>query len=466
MNERRNFIKKITAGTLGSLVLPSIVPSSVFGATSPANLINLGIIGTGRIARSRNIPGLLKMDQARIVAACDLDTNRLQDGKKMIEDHYSQKFNKPYQGVSIYKDYRELLNQKDIDAVVICTPDHWHAKIAIDAVYSGKDVYLEKPMSLTIEEGRQISDAVNKTGRIFQIGSQYRSTEAYRVGCELVRNGRIGELKTVDVRMPVDPSGGNPAPMPVPKNLDYDMWLGSTPEVYYTEDRVHPQVGYGRPGWLRCEQFGAGMITGWGAHLFDVAHWGMDTEYTGPVEIFSEAKFPAEGLWNVHGSFNSKMLYANGIVMTAGEESKEMPSGIMFKGTEGWLFIAVGGLPVTSSDPVATRLGKTLLASDVSILSTEIKANEIHLYESEDHHKNWLDSIRTRQRAASTAEIAHRTCTVCLLQHISMKLKRKLTWDPQQEQFLQDEEADSMIARVQRHPYETDTSVPISKGKE
>lgn len=457
---RRNFLLTST-GLLGSLGLssatfPSIVPASVLGAQSPGNFINIGVIGAGRIARSRNIPGLINnSDLCRIIAVSDLDSNRMNDGKKLIEDSYTKKLGKPYRGVATYENYQDLLNNKDIDAVIICTPDHWHAKITIDAVYAGKDVYLEKPLSLTIEEGRKISDAVNRTGRIFQVGSQYRSIEDYRIGCEMIRNGRIGKVQRVDVRMPVDPSGGNVTQMLVPSNLNYDMWLGSTSEVYYTEDRVHPQKGYGRPGWLRCEQFGSGMITGWGAHLFDIVQWGLDTEYTGPVEIFSEAQFPNDGLWNVHGDFSSEMRYANAVVLTSGKESAEAPSGIKFFGSDGWLFIAVGGQPVTASDPTAIRLGKTLSASSAKVL-TPVKDEELHLYVSHDHHTNWLESIRSRLRAASTAEIAHRTCTVCLLQHISMKLKRKLNWDPKLEKFINDEEANAMISRPQRKPFNID----------
>ncbi len=454
MQDRRNFLRTVSAGVTGSLVLPVVVPASLWGPSSPGNEIRIGVIGTGRIARSRNIPGVLKQKGARIVAVCDLDSNRLSDAKKLVDDFYTKQSGKNYSGTLKYDQYGDLLANREVDAVVVCTPDHWHAKIAIDAVYAGKDVYLEKPMSLTIEEGRRISDAVNRTGRVFQIGSQYRSMEAYRHGCELVRNGRIGALQKVDVRMPVDPAGGRQEIMPVPSSLNYDMWLGSTPEIFYTEDRVHPLSGYGRPGWLRCEQFGAGMITGWGAHLFDVAHWGMDTEHTGPVEISSTAQFPTEGLWNVHGDFSSEMVYPNGVVLTAGQESKEHPSGVMFSGSEGWLFISVGGLPVTSSDPVAIRFGKNLRASDERILSSEISDDETRLIVSNDHHTNWLDAIRTRSRAASTAEIAHRTCTVCLLQHISMKLGRKLQWNPMAEKFVNDPEADGMIARPQRHPYE------------
>jgi len=454
MSDRRDFLKKMVAGSLGAFALPYIVPSTVFGAKAPSNRINIGMIGSGRISRSHDMPRVWKSTKAQIIAACDLDLNRLSDAKQLLDNHYSEVFNKSYSGTKTYQYYWDMLNNKDIDAVVISTPDHWHARIAIDAANAGKDIYLQKPMSLTIEEGRAISNAVNRNGRIFQVGSQYRSMEAYRVGCELVRNGRIGAIKEVDVRMPVDPAGGSMVEMPVPSTFDYKTWLGSTPAVYYTEERVHPQKGYGRPGWLRCEQFGGGMITGWGAHLFDLSQWGMDTEHTGPVEIYSEAKFPTEGLWNVHGDFRSEMMFENGIRLTARKESKEYPSGVMFKGTEGWLFISVGGnLPVTSSDPVAIRLGKTLNASDPKILSSVIGEDETHLYVSEDHHLNWIDSIITRQRAASTAEIAHRTCSVCLLQHISMKLKRSLKWDPLKEHFINDDEANAMISRTTKMPY-------------
>jgi len=364
-SSRRNFIKTTSKIIVGSIAFPMIVRASIFRTYTPNDLINIGVIGTGRIARSRDIPGLIKQNQCRIIGVCDVDSKRLQEGKNLVEESYAKKFGTSYySGVTSYKNYQDLLNNREIDAAIICTPDHWHAKPTVDTVKAGKDVYLEKPMSLTIEEGRKISDAVNKTNRIFQIGSQYRSIEDYRMGCELIRNGRIGKLEKVDVRMPVDPPGGNPIKMPVPKNLNYEMWLGSTPLVYYTEDRVHPQTNYERPGWLRCEQFGSGMITGWGAHLFDIVQWAMDTEDTGPIEIFSEAEFPTKGLWNVHGNFDSRMVYKNGIIVTAGQESKDNPSGVKFIGTEGWLFIAVGGQPVTSSDPSATRLGKTLWASD------------------------------------------------------------------------------------------------------
>ena len=196
-----------------------------------------------------------------------------------------------------------------------------------------------------------MADIITKSGVKFQIGSQQRSSEQFRYAAELVRNGRIGQLKKVYVALPGDPAGGNETKMPVPPNLNYDMWLASTPEVYYTEDRVHPQQGYGRPGWLRCEQFGAGMITGWGAHHIDSAHLGMGMERTGPVEIWGSAEFPKSGLWDVHGIFTTYAKYANGVEMVV---SNEIPNGVKFEGTDGWLFVSRGDYQVTSSDPGTT----------------------------------------------------------------------------------------------------------------
>jgi predicted dehydrogenase len=351
-NSRRAFMTTAGKGIVASAVVggfPSIVPASVLGANTPGNRINIGAIGTGRISRAHDLPGLWRYDTARIVAVCDLDSRRVADARTLVNGYYTKATGKEYNGVTTYSDYRELLANKDIDAVVISTPDHWHAIIAIHAVQAGKDVYLQKPASLTIAEGRALSDAVHHSGRIFQIGSQQRSSPQFRYAAELVRNGRIGQLKTVYVGLPGDPAGHDEPVMAVPANLNYDMWLGSTPVVPYTENRVHPQHDYGRPGWLRCEQFGAGMITGWGAHHIDSAHWGMDTEYTGPIEVWGSAEFPKKGLWDVHGPFRTEAVYANGVHMII---SGEFPNGIKFEGTDGWIFVSRGNESVTDSDPV------------------------------------------------------------------------------------------------------------------
>jgi predicted dehydrogenase len=451
---RRAFMGSAGKGLVAASMLggfPAIVPASVLGPAAPGNRINIGAIGVGRISRTHDLPGIWKHDTANIVAVCDLDAKRAADGRTLVNGQYSKKSGKPYDGVTVYDDYRKLLANKDIDAVVISTPDHWHALITIDAVEAGKDVYLQKPASLTITEGRAMSNAVHRSGRIFQIGSQQRSSAQFRYAAELVRNGRIGQLRTVEVGLPGDPSGNEEPEMPVPPNLNYNMWLGSTPLVPYTEKRVHPQSGYDRPGWLRCEQFGAGMITGWGAHHLDSAHWAMGTEHTGPVEIWGEAKFPASGLWDVHGPFRTEALYADGVRMIV---SGDFPNGIKFIGTEGWVFVSRGNERVTASDPAAAlKDAKALAASDPKIITSVIGPDEIRLYESRDHHGNWLDCVRSRQQPIAPVEVAHRSCSACLLHHIAMKTKRKLFWDPAKERFKNDEEANAMLSRPQRSPY-------------
>jgi predicted dehydrogenase len=449
-HSRRQFLAAAGSG-VAALGFPAIVPSSVFGASAPSNRINVGAIGTGRISRAHDLPGIWQYDTARIMAVCDLDRHRAADAVTLINGYYSRQTGKPYDGVTPYTNYHELLANKDVDAVVISTPDHWHALIAIDAVNAGKDVYLQKPASLTIAEGRALSDAVHRSGRIFQIGSQQRSTVQFRVAAELVRNGRIGQLKTVEIGLPGDPSGDEEAAMPVPAGFNYDMWLGSTPVVYYTEKRVHPQQGYDRPGWLRCEQFGAGMITGWGAHHIDSAHWAMDTEYTGPVEVWGTAEFPKKGLWDVHGPFRTEAMYANGVHMIV---SGDFPNGLKFIGTEGWIFVSRGNENVTGSDPVAKlKDPQALAASDPRILTSVIGPDEIHLYESKEHHGNWLDCVRSRRQTIAPVEVAHRACSACLLHHIAMKLPRKLSWDPLRERFRNDDEANALLSRPQRPPY-------------
>ena len=444
MKSRRSFIK----AALGA-GFPAIVPSSVFGQNAPSNRINIGAIGVGRISRAHDLPGIWQHDVSRIMAVCDLDSNRVELGKAFINAHYAETTGKPYDGVTGYHRYQDLLANKDIDAVVISTPDHQHAICAAAAVRAGKDVYLQKPASLTIAEGRYLSDTVQKSGRIFQIGSQQRSWKQFHRACELVRNGRIGQLKHVEIGLPGDPSGPEAPEMPVPKNLNYDAWLGSTPVEYYTEMRVHPQADFSRPGWLRCEQFGAGMITGWGAHHVDTAHWGMDTERTGPVEIWGTAEFPTSGLWDVHGKFKTDAIYANGMTMSI---SGDYPNGIKFYGSEGWIFVTRDEL-VTPSDPSSPATTEPLVASNPKILTSVIGPNEIHLYESAEHHGNWLDCIRSRKETAAPVEIAHRACSTCLLHHIAMKTKRRLHWDPAKERFINDDAANAMLSRPQRAPY-------------
>jgi myo-inositol 2-dehydrogenase/D-chiro-inositol 1-dehydrogenase len=452
--KRRTFINKSLIGSVAAIGFPTIVPSSVFGKNAPSNKINVAQIGCGRIARDHDLPGTMQHDIARVMAVCDLDSNRTQDGKKMVDAFYAKKMGKSnYMDTKMYDDHREMLLNKDIDAVVISTPDHWHSQPAIEAALAGKDVYLQKPTSLTIEEGRMLSDIIQKKGIILQVGTQQRSSPQFRIAAELVRNGRIGKIHTVKVGLPGDPSGPEAPAMPVPKSLNYEMWLGSTPEVLYTEIGVHPQEGYGRPGWLRLEKYGAGMITGWGQHHYDSAAWGMDTELTGPISVQATAEFPKSGLWNVHGDFMAKAEYANGITMyTTGS----YPNGIRYEGTDGWIFVSRGSYVASASDPVSKeKSSKALDASDPRILDSEIGENEIHLYKSDEQHGNWLECIGSRKQPISPVEIGHRSCSVCLITHISMQLGRKLNWNPETERFTNDDEANNMLSRTQRKPYGT-----------
>jgi myo-inositol 2-dehydrogenase / D-chiro-inositol 1-dehydrogenase len=451
--KRRKFIANSMTAVAGTFILPTIIPSSVMGKNPPSDKINIGWIGCGRQG-SGDLRATIGFENAMFVAVADVDSNRAILGKKLIEDTYTTRTgNKDYVNVKTYGDYKELLLNKSIDAVLITTPDHWHSQPAIEAALAGKDIYLEKPTSLTITEGRLLSDVVRRKKVILQVGTQQRSSAQFRVAAELVRNGRIGKLHTVKIGLPGDPAGPEAPEMPVPPNLNYDMWLGSTPEVYYTETRVHPQNSINdRPGWLRCEQFGAGMITGWGQHHFDSAAWGMDTELTGPISIEAVAQFPKSGLWDVHGDFMSIAEYKNGVTMLT---SGGYPNGIRYEGSEGWIFVTRGGYRATASDPVIQGDSKALEASDPSILTSVIGPNEIHLYESNSQQGNWLDCIKSRKEPISPVEIGHRACTVCLITHIAMKLGGKLIWNPEKEKFVNNKEANSMLSRPQRAPYGT-----------
>ena len=453
---RRTFLKVSVAGALAT-GFPAIVPRSVFGATAPSNRINIGAIGVGRISRVHDMPSVIKFTGVtgrdnRILAVCDLSADRVEQGKRYVNDAYTKKTGNPYTSTKGYSDFRELLADKEIDAVLISTPDHQHARLAVAAVTARKDVYLQKPASLTIREGRIMADHVKKSTQILQIGSQQRSWKQFARAVELVRNGRIGTIQRVEIGLPGDPAGGNPQPMPVPSGFDYDAWLGSTPEVPYTLDRVMPTKGFDRPGWLRMEQFGAGMITGWGAHHVDTAHWGMDTELTGPVEIWGQAQFPTEGLWDVHGPFKTYGRYADGVVMTI---SGEFENGIKWIGDKGWIFVCRDGMttPTASANDAPVPI-IPLRASDPRILDSVIGPNEFHVYTSDDQHGNWLDCIHSRKPPTAPAEIGHRACSTCLLHWIAMKTQHHVHWDPVLETIQGDDIAGTLISRHQRHPYE------------
>ncbi|WP_400072799.1 Gfo/Idh/MocA family protein [Zobellia russellii] len=454
--ERRKFINRTALSTAALVGFPSIVPAHVLGKNAPSNKINIGQIGCGRIARSHDIHDTIRFDQANYLAVCDLDSKRAADAKLLVDGFYQKKTGKAkYDRTKVYEDYREMLLNKDIDAVVISTPDHWHSQPAMEAALAGKDIYLQKPTSLTVREGQQLREVIQKTGAILQVGTQQRAMPQFRVAAELVRNGRIGKIHTVKIGLPGDPAGPEAPAMPVPSNLNFDMWLGSTPEVPYTEIGVHPQADYSRPGWLRSRNYGAGMITGWGQHHYDSAAWGMNTELNGPVSVEALAEFPKSGLWNVHGDFFVKHEYDNGItVYTSGGYT----NGIRYEGTDGWIFVSRGSYQASATDPVdKEKSSRALNASDPKILESVIGENEIHLEKIDDQHGNWLDCIKTRKAPISPIEKGHKACAICLISDIAMQFDRKLEWDYDKEVFINDDEANAMLRREQRKPYGTDT---------
>ncbi|MBN1392069.1 MAG: Gfo/Idh/MocA family oxidoreductase [Sedimentisphaerales bacterium] len=430
---RRGFLKATATAAAGAAFgVPYVITTSVHGADAPSKKITVGCIGTGRMGVI-DLKEILGFEQTRVVALCDVDAKRLKHAQKIVEEQYGSQKEKD---CAIYKDFRDIIARNDIDVISITSVDHWHALQAIAAVKAGKDVFLQKPLTLTVKEGRVLSDTVRRYGRILQVGIQQRSDEKFRFACELVRNGRIGKLRTVKVGIPED-LGTNVQPtMPVPENLDYDMWLGPTPVKPYTEARVHPQNDYSRPGWLRISDYCCGMITAWGVHHNDIAQWGMGTEYTGPAEIEGKAEYPKEGLWDVHGKFHIEYTYANGVkVICAG--NSENKQGVVFEGTEGWIYVDRGFID----------------ANPKSLLTSVIAPGEIRLYKSNDHKKNFFDCVKSRSEPAAPVEIGHRSTTMCILGYIAMLLGRKLKWDAEKERFLNDAEANRMLARPMRSPW-------------
>jgi len=462
---RRDFVRSALGA---AAVAPLIVPSRLLGADAPSGRVRVGCIGAGRIAQEHDMAGVVSSKLADIVAVCDLDSRRAAGGKTAVEGMF-RKEKLPVPAIETYGDYRELLARKDIDAVTISTPDHWHAELALAAIYAGKDVYLQKPFTMTHEEGMLVRDAIAKTDRIFQLGSQQRSwgpSEQFRKACEFVRSGRVGRLKEVEIGLPTDPTAPDDPAQPVPQNLNYAMWLGPTPDAYYTEQRVHSQKVdakgvpdvKSRPGWLRNDAYCLGMITGWGAHHFDVAHWGMDQELGGPSKIEGKGEFPTNKIWNVHGAYHIELTYPGSVKLTV---SDKLQNGIRFIGDEGWIFVTRNGR-ATASDPTgAGGKYKWLDASKPSLLEPSDKL-AVQFPHSAEHHKYWLECVKTRRPSLVPAPIAHRANTACILSWIAMKTARPLAWDVKAERFVNDAAANAMLSRPERGPW---GAVKLAKAK-
>jgi predicted dehydrogenase len=435
---RRSFLKT-SAASAASVGVPTIVASSVFGKDAPGNTLRIGCIGTGRMGhgdmKACLQSGLAADINAHIVAVCDLDRQRAEHAKTESERSYAkQRTGRSQPTIEVFDDYRELLSRDDIDGVTISTPDHWHALVAIAAAESGKDIYLQKPLTYTIAEGQKLVQAVRNNNVVLQTGSQQRSDRRFHQACELVRNGRVGKLLRIHVRLPTDKGIGETKLMPVPEQLNYDMWLGPTPRQPYTEHRVHPQADFSRPGWLQIEPYCRGMITGWGAHMFDTAQWGNGSDDSGPVEMEARGEFPDRGLFNVHTNFRAQGRYADGVELLASSGS---PAGVTFEGD-------AGSISVTRS---------SIKADPAEILDQKIGEDELHLYQSDNHMRNFLQCIKTRKDPICPVEVGHRSNSVCVITHLAMKLGRKLRWDPADERFIDDDAANKMLDYDHRKPW-------------
>lgn len=433
---RRQFLRNSLSAAFGSLVAPTFVPASVFGQTAPSNRITIGMIGMGRQAFHSNLKFFLHAPDTQVVAVCDVDAWRLDNARKAVEHYYAKaQTTGTFKGCATNRDFRELLARKDIDAVMISTPDHWHVPMAVAAAKAGKDICCEKPLTLSIAEGRVLSDTVRRYNRVFRTDSEFRSLWFFQKACELVLNARIGKLHTIRTGVPAGDKAGPPEPtMPVPEELDYDLWIGPALEAPYTENRVHPQHSYNRPGWMRVQDYCEGMITNWGAHLNDIAQWGNGTERTGPVEVVGSGEYPREGLWNVLLNFEVHYEYDNGVKLIY---TISRPY-IRFEGTSGWV--------------EADYNTRSLKARPESILRAPIGPDEIHL-PLKDEKRDFIDGVKRRGRTLADAEVGHRTNSLCQLGHIAIQLGRKLKWAPDAERFINDDSANRLLSRPMRGPW-------------
>jgi myo-inositol 2-dehydrogenase / D-chiro-inositol 1-dehydrogenase len=450
-SSRRQFLKTSLAGGAGLFAMRN---TYLFGGqTPPSRRINVAQIGCGRMG-SEDLRSTIKHDLCRFVAVCDLDSKRLERARGEVEQFYRGKGESRVE-VKGYRDYHEVLARPDIDAVIVTVPDHWHAQVAIEAVLAGKDLYVQKPLTYSIAEAIALRTAVRAKKRVLQTGSQQRSSNpwnTFRLASQAVRNGRIGSVKVVRIGIGQDePKGKAPAAQPVPANLDYETWLGAAPQQPYMEDRVHPQDGYGRPGWITTEDFGLGMITNWGAHHVDIAHWGIGMELNGPTAIDARATFMTSDVWTVHHTYHVEMTYPNGVLLVM---DNAYPNGVRWEGADGWVFCARGAMQVTASDPNSKDAkvpnAKAIDASDPRILTVPFGPRDKRWPASDDHYLNWLQAIASREDPIAPVDQAARSLEACAVAWIGMKLGRKLTWDPATERFVNDEEATRMRSRAAR----------------
>jgi predicted dehydrogenase len=417
---RRGFLRSLAAG---AAVAPYAITSQALGGPGKAaasERLGLGFIGLG-VRGNQIMPGFLGRG-TQCLAACDVWQNRRDAVRQRLGGD-----------CTAYRDFRDVLARPDVDAVVIATPEYWHAVIAVMACQAGKDMYCEKALSISVAEGRAMCQAVQRHGRVFQHGTQQRSDGRFRLACELVRNGRIGRLRTIRASVPASESGGHRHPVPVPAELDYDLWLGPSPWIPHCG-----QAGIGHPGWCFRSDYSPGFILTWGVHHLDIAQWGHASELGGPAEFEGRGVFPKDGFDDAALTWHVECAYADGVRLIFTSEN-EHPNGVRFEGDDGWTFVS----------------RETIQAEPAAILKAPVGPGDARLERSDDHAQNFLDCVRTRRATVAPVEVAHRSTTIGLVSSIAVLLRRKLRWDSASETFPGDDEANRMLARALRSPWRT-----------
>jgi predicted dehydrogenase len=436
-NSRRDFLKKSSAFAAGTMIIPTIVPSNVFGKTAPSNQIIVGMIGTGRQAVQANLKnGFLKLDNCRVIAINDVDAWRMSNAEKIINDAYSTA-GKSYKGVSKYDDYRDLVANKDVDAVMVSTTDHWHAPATIHAALAGKHVSMEKAFTVAPAWGNAVVEAVKKTGVANRLDSEFRSIREMNRAVELVHNGVIGDIVEVEVGVPGELNGSALGPqetMPVPKELNYDMWLGPAFEAPYTMQRVHePGTIDSRPGWLRVSDYANGMITNWGAHLIDIALWGMKKEYVLPVKANGTGTFD-RGIWHTINAFEINYSYTDGLKL---KYSIDVPF-VKFIGKEGWIRVEYPNKLTASSD---------------NILNFKNGSNDVSYADTLTDKADFLNSIETGKPTMEPLEVGNNVYMLTMMGLISATLGSEVAWDQKAGRFVGDNAANAMLTRPFREKW-------------
>ena len=413
---RRRFLTTAAA----TLAIPTILPRSVFGANERVSLGYVGVKNRG----GQNLGEFLKLKDVEHSAFCDVDSKVLGEAVS----HFTKKgAPKP----NTFGDYRQLLDRKDVDAVVVSVPDHWHALVTIQGCQAGKDVYCEKPLSLTVSEGRKMVEAARAHKRVVQTGSQQRSDKRFRLACELVRSGKLGKLETVLVGIPAVNWSGPPVPDSAPPaELDYDFWLGPAPKKPYNAKHVHYNFRF---YW----DYSGGQMTNFGAHHLDIAQWALDMDASGPVHIEATARFHPEHWYEVPMSSHVTYTYANGVTVKLGQNDKDYPQGCTFLGSEGKIFVD----------------RSKIVSTPTELARQELSASDVHLYDSRNHYRNFVDCVKSRKTPICDVEIGHRSATVCHLGNIAIRSGRKIQWDPSAETIVGDDAANAMLARPYRSPW-------------